>query len=325
MGNVLFIVMGILLAGSLAAMVYVYAFRGDYRHPNVSHYLRKCWPIFAPLNCMLYMNTRKYARKPVLNLNDFPELKEIQENWQDIRDEALALQANQSFEQAKSKDSPAYYDVGFRTFFKYGWSKFYLKWYGYTHDSGKQRCPKTSALVAKNKHIKGAMFTLLPPGSKLTPHSDPFACSFRYHLGLATPNSDDCWISVDDKKLSWRDGEAILFDETYVHHVANNTDQHRLILMLDVARPMNIFGRLFNALYCQLMKFTIVPNEAQDKRGLGNAIFSSVSPLLARSKALKETNVGMYRVLKYSVNTLLLAITLTVLALLVYVPLELMF
>ncbi|MGH6634584.1 MAG: aspartyl/asparaginyl beta-hydroxylase domain-containing protein, partial [Gammaproteobacteria bacterium] len=54
--------------------------------------------------------------------------------------------------------------------------------------------------------------------------------SLRYHLGLVTPSSDDCFINVDGVPYSWRDGEAFLFDETYLHYARNDSDQYRLIL-----------------------------------------------------------------------------------------------
>jgi aspartyl/asparaginyl beta-hydroxylase (cupin superfamily) len=50
------------------------------------------------------------------------------------------------------------------------------------------------------------MFTELPSGSYLGKHRDPYAGSVRYHLGLVTPNSDDCFIEVDQERYSWRDG-----------------------------------------------------------------------------------------------------------------------
>ncbi|WP_198675018.1 aspartyl/asparaginyl beta-hydroxylase domain-containing protein [Aliidiomarina taiwanensis] len=271
------------------------------------------------------MSTKKRARKAILDLEDFPELQVVQQNWETIRDEALALKSEQAFESTKEKGSLGYYDVGFRTFFKYGWSKFYLKWYGYTHHSARRHCPKTVALISQIPQVKGAMFTLLPPGSKLTPHSDPFACSFRYHLGLETPNDDNCWINVDEQTYAWRDGEALLFDETYVHHVANNTDKHRLILMLDVARPMGPLGRMFNFVYCQLMRFTLVPNDSTDKRGMANAVFAKVTPFLNRSKQLKQTNIRLYKVLKLIFNSLLIAILLAVIALIIFIPYRLLF
>lgn len=315
------IAIALLLASfSVASMTYVYAFRGNYRHTSLKEYMRKCWPIFAPLNCLLYMSTERRARQPIMDMAEFPEFDEITRNWETIRKEALALYNQNTFESTKSRDSQAYYDIGFHTFFKYGWSKFYLKWYGYTHESAKRLCPETLRLLEKIPSVNGAMFTLLPPGSKLTRHSDPFACSLRYHLGLATPNSDDCWINVDGIQYSWRDGEALLFDETYVHHVANNTDQYRLILMCDVARPMSWFGRLVNFFYSQLMRLTVVPNDETDRQGGANALFSKLNPIIERGKQLKQKNRPLYKLLKHTVNGILVLILLAALAAVLYVP-----
>ncbi|MGH6634583.1 MAG: aspartyl/asparaginyl beta-hydroxylase domain-containing protein [Gammaproteobacteria bacterium] len=104
-------------------------------------------------------------------------MAEIQQHWQTIREEGVRLYQQQGFESTKNPESPAYYDVGFRTFYKYGWSKFYLKWYGYTHDSAKESCPNTVRILKRISSVNGAMFSILPPGSQLTRHADPIACS----------------------------------------------------------------------------------------------------------------------------------------------------
>ena len=100
-------------------------------------------------------------------------------------------------------------------------------------------CPKTVELVSRIPNVKGAMFALLPGGSHLNPHRDPFAGSLRYHLGLSTPNSDNCRIYVDGQPYAWRDGEDVMFDETYVHWVKNETDVTRVILFCDIERPLS--------------------------------------------------------------------------------------
>jgi beta-hydroxylase len=69
-------------------------------------------------------------------------------------------------------------------------------------------------------------------------HRDPYAGSLRYHLGLVTPNDDGCWIDVDGQRYSWRDGEDVVFDETYIHQAKNETNVDRIILFCDVERPM---------------------------------------------------------------------------------------
>jgi beta-hydroxylase len=296
---------------TVLSLRYVYASRGVARFDSLTEYLRKGWPLFAPLNCLLYLFTEQRAARPIMNMSQFPELSPIADNWTVIRDEAVALLQSGAFDKTNSPDSDAYYDLGFRTFYKYGWSKFYLKWYGHTHNSAKKFCPKTLEILNRVPSVNGAMFSVLPPGGQLTRHLDPVACSLRYHLGLMTPNSDNCFINVDTQTYAWRDGQAFVFDETYLHFVKNNTDSYRLILMCDVERPMHLIGRLVNFIYKGLARLTVVPNMEGDKRGLVNATFSSLAPALARAKALKQTNRPAYLVLKYSVNILLMILVLT--------------
>lgn len=293
----------------MGSMAYVYKYRGKARYESVGEYLRKGWPIFTPLNCLLYLFTKKRARKPIMDTHDFPELKPLQDNWETIREEAMALYKDGSFDPIGDPNNASFYDVGFRTFYKYGWRKFYLNWYGgYIHESAKKRCPKTLELLKNIKGINGAMFSLLPPGSKLTRHLDPAACSLRYHLGLSTPNDEACFINVDQQSYSWRDGDAFLFDETFIHYATNQSDDFRLILMCDVERPLGIFGKLVNFFYKSIMPLTVVPNTDEDRRGLANRIFHGLVPLLQRSKELKKTNIVKYRLLKWTVNTALLLI-----------------
>ena len=77
------------------------------------------------------------------------------------------------------------------------------------------------------------MFTLLPGGSH--PESAPHPlrrvrCAIT--LGLSTPNSDNCRTHVDGQPHAWRDGEDVMFDETFVHWVKNETEQTRVIPLL---------------------------------------------------------------------------------------------
>src|SRR3990167_9609541 len=178
-------------------------FRGKVRHK----FFRQLFDhstLMAPVNAVMYLCSPVPA-KPYLSVEDFPELKVLRENWQVFREEALAL-ADQGYIKASDK----YDDAGFNSFFRTGWKRFYLKWYGENHPSAKKLCPKTLALLNKVPSVKAAMFASLPPGSKLVKHRDPYAGSLRYHLGLITPNSDQCSIFVDGESYYWRDGEDIM-------------------------------------------------------------------------------------------------------------------
>jgi beta-hydroxylase len=297
------VVLATLVAASIA---YVYRFRGEARYASLAEYFNKGWPIFSPLNCALYMTTLPRGSKAILDPAEFPELDLLRQNWRAIRDEGMELVRQDYFDAARRPGTVGYYDVGFRTFFKYGWSRFYVNWYGYTHHSARRLCPRTAELLQRVPAVQGAMFAYLPAGAQLTRHADPIALSLRYHLGLATPNSDACFINVDGRNLSWRDGEVLMFDETYLHYVRNDTDMDRLILLCEVKRPLNPLGALLSFFYQAVTRASVVPNTPEDRRGLANRVFAGLAPLLARSKALKSTNRPLYRVVKWTVNTLLL-------------------
>lgn len=309
--------LGLYVAGSIA---YVYRWRGRRRYAGFGEYLRKSWPVFAPLNCVLYMATQRFARQPVIDRAYLDGISILRAHWPRIRDEALALYRAGHLDATARPGSPGYHDLGFRTFYKRGWRKFYLSWYGTPHGSAQRLCPETLWLLAQVPGIRAAMFSALPPGAELSLHADPLACSFRYHLGLATPNDDACFINVDGRALSWRDGEDFVFDETYPHHARNDTDQIRLILMCDVERPMHAAGRAFNRGYSQLARALAVPNTHEDPRGWLTAVFAGVAPLRERAVTMKARHRCAYVLLKYSLNaTLLLLAFLPVYAVLQWI------
>src|SRR6516162_8518378 len=189
--------------------------------------------IMAPYNVLMYLFSA-VPNRPILQVGMVPELTTLRDNWQEIREEALHL-----FAQGQIKAADKYNDWGFNSFFRSGWKRFYLKWYEDFLPSAATMCPKTVALLQDMPTVHGAMFALLSPGGRLVAHRDPFAGSLRYHLGLVVPKSSGpCRIIVDGEPHSWRDGEDLLFDETYIHTAENMAKETRIILFCDVERPL---------------------------------------------------------------------------------------
>ena len=228
--------------------------------------------VFAPYNLLMYAFSAVPA-KPILDRRGFPELDLLQANWQTIRDEALHLT-----DQGHIRGTTTNNDASFNSFIKQGWKRFYLKWYGEPLASAEALCPQTVALLKSIPSVKAAMFALLPPGSKLNPHRDPFAGSLRYHLGLITPNSRNCRIFVDGEEHAWGDGKDVVFDETYVHWAENTSGQTRVILFADVERPLRT--RWMNAINHRvgafMGKITASPNTEgeTEKTGFINRLFA---------------------------------------------------
>jgi beta-hydroxylase len=255
----------------------------------------------APYNVLMYL-FQAVPNKPVLRVEDFPELAPLRDNWQIIREEALSL-----FDEGRIKAAANNDDWGFYSFFKSGWKRFYLKWYDDALPSAVKLCPKTVELVSAIPTVHGAMFAMLPPGAKLGAHRDPFAGSLRYHLGLVTPNSEDCFIVVDGEKCVWRDGEAIMFDETFIHTAENRTGVNRIILFCDVERPMKFgFMTAINRWMSErVVKASATQNEEGEKVGVINKAFSYINHAREAGQRLKARSYRAYYALKYAVVALI--------------------
>ena len=223
---------------------------------------------FAPYNVLMYAFSAVHGR-PFVERAQFAALDPLRDGWQGIRDEALHL-----FDEGYIRAAEKHNDASFGSFFKEGWKRFYLKWYGEPLSSAHALCPNTVALLETIPTVRAAMFALLPPGGKLNPHRDPFAGSLRYHLGLVTPNSDDCRIFVDGEAYSWRDGKDVLFDETFVHWAENRTDRTRVILFCDVERPLRTpVMRAVNRVVSRVLgRATAAQNVATEQVGIVNRL-----------------------------------------------------
>jgi beta-hydroxylase len=250
--------------------------------------------LLAPVNVFLYAFSG-VPNKPYIPTDRFPELDVLRAHAATIREEGLALMAHSRMKAPDNKD-----DAGFNSFAKAGWKRFYLKWYGDAHPSAQRLCPRTTELLRGIPGVSAAMFATLPPGAVLNPHRDPYAGSLRYHLGLVTPNDDGCHIVVDGQPYSWRDGEAVIFDETFIHKAENRTGVERLILFCDIARPMRVgFARSFNHWFGRhVVAAASSPNEADDRTGLINRLFFLSDRAGQLRRRFKAWNRTAYRLTK---------------------------
>ena len=283
----------ILLYVYIASTMYVH-YRGRVRH-GFFRQVTDHSTLMAPYNALMYLFSA-VPNRPYVEISGFPELAPLAENWQAIRREAQQL-----LDSGRIRSAATYNDLGFNSFFKTGWKRFYVKWYDEPLPSAKSLCPRTAELVESIPGINAAMFALLPPRTKLGAHRDPFAGSLRYHLGLVTPNSDLCRIVVDGEPYVWRDGEPVMFDETFIHIAENRSDVTRIILFCDIERPLRT--RLVRALN-HFVKTTLIresqtENVPGDRVGLLNHIFNAVYRVRLIGKAIKRRSRVAHYTLKW--------------------------
>ena len=122
------------------------------------------------------------------------------------------------------------------------WSTFFLWRDGVRQDVNCARCPDTTALLERLPlaHQRGygptAMFSVLAPKTHIPPHTGSANTRLIVHLPLVLP--DRCRFRVGNETREWKMGEAWVFDDTIEHEAWNDSDQARVILILDVWNPL---------------------------------------------------------------------------------------
>jgi aspartate beta-hydroxylase len=78
-------------------------------------------------------------------------------------------------------------------------------------------------------------FSILKPRTRLPAHTGVSNARAIVHLPLIVPPS--CGFRVGGETREWREGEAFAFDDTIEHEAWNDSDQPRVVLILDVWNP----------------------------------------------------------------------------------------
>ncbi len=191
---------------------------------------------------------------PFLPIEDhFPQHKLFKENWETIKKELIeVLKDDQAIPKFHEVDSiqrfiSAKDDVPWRTFI--------IKAYGKWADKNAVKVPETVKLLEQTPQITTAMFSILDGGKHIPPHMGFFKGVLRYHLGLLVPEDGPCFITVGGQKYAWKEGEDVLFDDTYMHEVWNKSTQRRVVLFCDVYREKDLPGwvQFFNKKLFELL------------------------------------------------------------------------
>lgn len=178
---------------------------------------------------------------PYYTRDAFPWLVEFERATAQIREELLALRA-QDGQGERVFVSEAAQQLGLAT---HGgapsWNGVYFWRHGERRGDSHARCPRTSTALEALPlvHIRGnapeVMFSLLAPGTHILPHRGVTNTRVVCHLPLVVP--EECALVVGGERHVWREGEAVLFDDTYEHEAWNRGASTRVVLIADVWNP----------------------------------------------------------------------------------------
>lgn len=177
---------------------------------------------------------------PVLETSTyFPGAVRFLSAWPEIRDEALSLPSRVQSIPRFHEIMPAQVDISAND--GKDWRLFILKVYGAEVDKNMAACPKLAELVSSTPDVLSASLSFLAPRKHIPRHRGPFRGVLRYQLGLSVPvdaqGRPAAVLALNDVEHRVGEGQHLLWDDTYPHEVWNNSDQMRLVLLLDVRRP----------------------------------------------------------------------------------------
>ena len=153
------------------------------------------------------------------------------------------------------------------------WEVLFLR--AYNKDTNKIKYfPKTYEMISKIPGCTLAMFSVLHGGKVIPPHHGPYKGVLRYHLALITPKDESkCRIVVNKIPYSWREGQDVMFDDTFEHWVRNDTQETRVVLFLDIKKKFNnIFLDGLNSYALKLSKYNETVKEIVNNTNHDNTL-----------------------------------------------------
>jgi ornithine lipid ester-linked acyl 2-hydroxylase len=190
---------------------------------------------------------------PFLAQDDFPWIKPLEDGFDLIRRELDAVLEYRdelpNFQDISTDQLSITSDDKWKTYFFFG--------YGFKSDTNCARCPETTRLLEQVPGMTTAFFSILSPHKKIPPHRGPWRGVIRYHLALKIPEpAENCGISVGGEVAHWVEGKSLVFDDGYEHYAWNGTDGTRVVLFMDVLRPLSGPGGWLNRGLIKVIAFS---------------------------------------------------------------------
>lgn len=102
-------------------------------------------------------------------------------------------------------------------------------------------CPATMAALKHapmpriDQRSPIALWSLLKPGTHIQPHHGLLNTRLICHIPLLVPGN--CALRVGNETRDWREGEALVFDDSFEHEAWNQSDHTRVVLLFEIWRP----------------------------------------------------------------------------------------
>jgi aspartyl/asparaginyl beta-hydroxylase (cupin superfamily) len=188
--------------------------------------------------------------QPFFSQEAFPWSRQVEADWKVIREELDVIMQHREQLPNFQEISPDQKNIATED----KWKTFFFFAYGLRSEENLRRCPGTAKLLERIPGAKTAFFSILSGRTHIPEHTGPYKGVIRYHLGLIVPKEKEaCRIRVGGITAHWDEGKSLFFDDTFPHEVWNDTDSIRVVLFMDVLRPLRWPVALLNNLIIKII------------------------------------------------------------------------
>jgi len=164
---------------------------------------------------------------------DFSFLKPLVDNFKLIREEFIELDRTRG-EDTWMIPFPEYVKADKKN----AWKVFSFNLFCMRFPKNATACPNTSELIFSMPEIISSNYSFMKPGTHILPHKGYSRMQLRCHLPLVVPDEKLCAIRVGNETKHWREGELMIFDDSFEHETWNKSGKDRIVLMFDIPNPL---------------------------------------------------------------------------------------
>lgn len=162
----------------------------------------------------------------------FSFLEQIENNFEIIRNELIQL-----IESNKEENWLQTFPNYVKSEKQKAWKVFSFLFFSMKFPSHAALCPKTAELIYNIPEIMSCDYSYLKANTKILPHKGYSRMVLRCHLPLIVPNGDLCGLKVGTETRYWKEGELLIFDDSFEHEAWNDSNKDRVVLMFDIPNP----------------------------------------------------------------------------------------
>lgn len=185
----------------------------------------------------------------------YPSLLKLEDNFEIIKKELSDILPFRS-------QMPRYHDLdGMQQYISgqinpdKAWNIFMLYAMGEKPLANRKQCPQTVELLDSIPGLFQAFFSILEGGKAIPAHEGPYRGYLRYHLALIVPRENPPSIRIKDLHYTWSERRSILFDDSWSHEVFNKSNDIRVLLIVDILRPMPLPFFIVNVFVCWVIRY----------------------------------------------------------------------